>query len=229
VSRTPTSERFAVLLDRHPLWLEAVERVVQRTGVAVVGRATSPAIALELVGAHQPDLFVTGLEMGDGEIDGVTCVRRARELDPDLRVVVVSMRTEPEWIDAALDAGAFAYVFKTAHPDDLASAIRQVFDHSVYIAARPSQPAETQGEPSLGPNERLPSLTRREREILRLVAEGYSNSRVASTLFVTEQTVKFHLSNIYRKVNAANRTEAARWAQLHGLLEGGSPHRQLVA
>jgi DNA-binding NarL/FixJ family response regulator len=218
-----------VLLDRHPLWLEAVERVVQRTGVTVAGRATSPAIALELVSAHRPELFVTGIEMGEGEIDGVSCLRRALELHEELRVVVVSMHTEPEWIDAALQAGAFAYVFKTAHPDDLASAIRQVFDHSVYLAARPAVARDPAREdaPAAGSAD-LPALTRREREILQLVAEGYSNSRVATSLFVTEQTVKFHLSNIYRKVNAANRTEAARWAQLHGLLDGG-PRRQLVA
>ena len=61
-------------------------------------------------------------------------------------------------------------------------------------------------------------LTRREHEILKLVAEGYSNSQLAKMLWVTEQTVKFHLSNIYRKLDVANRTEASRWAQVHGLL-----------
>ena len=63
-----------------------------------------------------------------------------------------------------------------------------------------------------------PELTRREIEILQLVSEGHSNSQVGRMLWVTEQTVKFHLSNIYRKLNVANRTEASRWAQLHGLL-----------
>jgi DNA-binding CsgD family transcriptional regulator len=63
-----------------------------------------------------------------------------------------------------------------------------------------------------------PQLTRRELEILQLVAEGYSNSQLAKMLWVTEQTVKFHLSNIYRKLDVANRTEASRWAQVHGLL-----------
>ena len=65
-----------------------------------------------------------------------------------------------------------------------------------------------------------PGLTRRELEILRLVAEGHSNAQLARMLWVTEQTVKFHLSNIYRKLDVANRTEASRWAQLHGLLDG---------
>ena len=65
----------------------------------------------------------------------------------------------------------------------------------------------------------METLTKREREILQLVAEGHSNSQLARMLWVTEQTVKFHLSNIYRKLDVANRTEASRWAQLHGLLE----------
>jgi DNA-binding CsgD family transcriptional regulator len=67
--------------------------------------------------------------------------------------------------------------------------------------------------------ERSPGLTRRELEILRLVAEGHSNAQLARMLWVTEQTVKFHLSNIYRKLDVANRTEASRWAQVHGLLD----------
>jgi DNA-binding CsgD family transcriptional regulator len=67
-----------------------------------------------------------------------------------------------------------------------------------------------------------PELTRRELEILQLVAEGHSNSQLAKMLWVTEQTVKFHLSNIYRKLDVANRTEASRWAQLHGLLPAAS-------
>ena len=66
-------------------------------------------------------------------------------------------------------------------------------------------------------------MTKRERQILCLVAEGHSNAQLAAMLWVTEQTVKFHLSNVYRKIDVANRTEAARWAQLHGLLTGSDP------
>ena len=215
-----TGSHTAVLLDRQPLWLEAVELVLGRIDVGVVGKATAPREALELVEAHRPDILVTGIEMGEGAMDGIECIAQARALAPGLRAIVLSAHTEPAFIDKALDAGAVAYVFKSAHPDDLASAIRQAFTHSVYFAG--SRPATAPPRPAVA-NTRVSELTRREREILTLVAEGHSNAKLAKMLWVTEQTVKFHLSNVYRKLDVSNRTEAARWAQLHGLLPAAQP------
>lgn len=205
--------RTAVLLDRQPLWLEALEGILARIDVNVAGKATAPARALELIARHRPDVFLTGIEMPEGEMDGITCIGQARESVPDLRVVVVSSLTAIEHIDRALAAGAAAYVVKTAHPDDLATAVRQAFQPSVYFPAPRS--------PAVGTHEdeaHVLRLTPREREILRLVAEGHSNATLAKMLWVTQQTVKFHLSNVYRKLGVSNRTEAARWAQLNGLL-----------
>ena len=206
----------AVLLDRQPLWLEAVELVLGRIDVRVAGKATSPKSALELVEAHRPDVFLTGIDMDEGDISGIECIAQARELVPTLRAVVLSSHTEPEYIDKALDAGAVAYVVKSAHPDDLASAVRQAFQHSVYFAGSRPAPATTWANPTEA--REVSDLTRREREILQLVAEGHSNAKLAKMLWVTEQTVKFHLSNVYRKLDVSNRTEAARWAQVNGLL-----------
>jgi DNA-binding NarL/FixJ family response regulator len=211
-----TASHSAVILDRQPLWLEAVELVLGRINVRVVGKATAPGKALELIEAHRPDIFVTGIEMDAGEIDGITCIARAREAVASLRAVVLSAHTETEYIDAALDAGAVAYVVKSAHPDDLASAIRQAFQHSVYLAGPRPAAAPAAWTPPV--ETATHDLTRREREILQLVAEGHSNAKLAKMLWVTEQTVKFHLSNVYRKLDVSNRTEAARWAQLNGLL-----------
>jgi DNA-binding NarL/FixJ family response regulator len=120
-----------------------------------------------------------------------------------------------ETIDAAFEAGASVYCIKTADADDLASAIRQAFSNSIFLATG-RQPRAVQPVRSMESN--VKDLTRRELEILRLVAEGHSNSQLARMLWVTEQTVKFHLSNIYRKLEVSNRTEAGRWAQLNGLL-----------
>jgi DNA-binding NarL/FixJ family response regulator len=206
--------RTGVLLDRHPIWLEAVAQVLERTGVNIVGAATSPRDALALVEERRPDLFVTDVQMADGEMDGIECLSKARAHVSELKSIVLSAYEDEDHIQQALGAGAVAYVVKTAHPDDLASAVRQVFDHSIYMGGARRRRTGTSSQVF----ERPPGLTRRELEILRLAAEGLSNAELAKMLWVTEQTVKFHLSNIYRKLDVANRTEASRWAQLHGLL-----------
>ena len=211
---SPSEHRTAVLLDQHPLWLEAVENVLHRIGIEVKGKATSPDHALALIEEHRPSLFVTSIEASEDEMDGIECLTLARERVPELKVTVLSAYAEAQYVDAAIAAGADAYVVKTAHADDLASAIRQAFDHSIYLArahnGRREHTRETVDEAW--------GLTRRELEILTLVAEGHSNAQLARMLWVTEQTVKFHLSNIYRKLGVSNRTEASRWAQVNGLL-----------
>jgi DNA-binding NarL/FixJ family response regulator len=214
----------AVVLDEHPLWLEAVEGVLNGVGISVAGKATSPSQALTLVEENCPDLLVAQLPGSDGDGDGASFLAKVRQLVPHLRTIVLSAHADPHCIDAALDAGAAAYVVKTTHPDDLASAVRQSFNHSVYLAgaARPASPAVS----PVKPDENKAGLTRREREILGLVAEGHSNAQLARMLWVTEQTVKFHLSNIYRKLDVSNRTEASRWAQLNGLLPSVSARQE---
>ncbi|MDP9491816.1 MAG: response regulator transcription factor [Actinomycetota bacterium] len=206
----------AVVLDPHPIWLDAVEMVLARIGANVIVKTSSAREALATIEASQPRLLTLELDSPQGEPDGFEVMRRARALAPNLRAIVLSSHHDTAHIDAALAAGAAAYVVKTAHPDDVASAVRQAFDHSVYLAGGPRTAPLAAG---VAPAPETPGgLTRRELEILRLVAEGHSNSQLARMLWVTEQTVKFHLSNIYRKLGVSNRTEASRWAQLNGLL-----------
>ncbi len=205
----------AVVLDPHPIWLDAVEMVLGRIGATVVFKTSSGSEALATIERSQPGLLTLELDGAPGEPDGFEVIRRARAVAPDIRAIVLSAHHDTAHIDAALAAGAAAYVVKTAHPDDVASAVRQAFEHSVYLAGAP-RPVTTGAEGS--PTETPGGLTRRELEILRLVAEGHSNAQLAKMLWVTEQTVKFHLSNIYRKLGVSNRTEASRWAQLNGLL-----------
>jgi DNA-binding NarL/FixJ family response regulator len=195
----------AVVLDRHPLWHEAVEHVLHRLEVRVVAKTTSPAVALHVIEKHQPDLLVTGITMEDSELDGIECVREARELVPNLNAIVLSMRTDSDVVDAAIEAGAFAHVAKSSHPDALAETVGDALELDSAV-------------PTFS-GERPSKLTPRELEILQLLAQGHSNAQLAKLLWVTEQTIKFHLSNIYRKLNVSNRTEAAHWAQVRGLLE----------
>jgi len=214
------SARTAVIVDGHPLWLDALERLLERLHLQVVGRATRARDAEHLIAEHGPDLLVTDYAAmaRTGDASSWAALAQAKEANPNVKVVVLSEADDPREREQAFAAGANVFCIKRAEPDDLASAIRQSFDHSIYFAKsevvampeRPSAPSTT--ESGAG-------LTKREVEILRLVAEGHSNSQLAKMLWVTEQTVKFHLSNIYRKLNVANRTEASRWAQRHGMLD----------
>jgi DNA-binding NarL/FixJ family response regulator len=214
------SDPTAVLLDPHPLWVDAVERVLDGIGIRTAAKTTVPEEGFTAVEEHHPDIFIAELASAGERLGGMACVQRVRETLPEIRVVILSVFEDPQSIQAALDAGAAAFVMKTAHPDDLATAIRQAFEPSLYLAGskigRRAILRSTTGDGT--------DLTRRELEILRLVAQGHSNGELAKMLWITEQTVKFHLSNIYRKLDVANRTEAGRWAQVHGLLEGAPPN-----
>jgi DNA-binding NarL/FixJ family response regulator len=190
-------------------------QLLQEAGVEVVAKATDADQAVAAVEQFRPDVLVAGLDRANAS--EVECIRRAKEAHPELKAVVMADEASAEAAESAFAAGASIYCVKTAERDDLASAIRQAFRHSIYVAtnARQTMPAASESQEV---QEAAPDLTRRELEILRLVAEGHSNSQLARMLWVTEQTVKFHLSNIYRKLNVSNRTEASRWAQLNGLL-----------
>jgi DNA-binding NarL/FixJ family response regulator len=211
--------RSAVLLDPFPLWLDAVEHVLSRIDFDIVGKTTAASEALALVDATEPDLLVAEIKTRDIELDGLTCIRRARDRVPRLKAIVLSLHGTPEYIDAAFEAGASAYVLKTAEAEDFATTVRQSFEQSIYLEGGRARLA-----PPPPPSEESGGLTRRELEIVRLAAEGHKNAEMASMLWLTEQTIKFHLSNIYRKLNVANRTEASRWAQVHGLLPRTSSH-----
>ena len=212
-----TTSGTAVILDQHPLWLEAVEPVLTKIGIGVTGKTTMPEEALALVGETLPDMLIAEPSLPDGLPSGLEVVREARRRHPGVKVIALGSSSAPEDIDAVCRAGAVAYVCKTAHPDDIASAIGQAFGHSV-LYANGHQPAESSSGESVSSAVAPSGLTPRELEILRLVAEGHSNSQLASMLWVTEQTIKFHLSNIYRKLGVANRTQASRWAQVHEML-----------
>ncbi len=208
-----TEARTVVLYDQQPLWLDALEQLLSKVGIEVVGKTTESDEAVALVEEFRPDVLITELRSTDGGVE-LDSIRRVRGSCPDVKAVVLSASDDPAQIDAAFEAGAGVVCVKTAEPEDLLTAIRQAFQHSIYVAGlrrgavEPAQPEPVD----------VPGLTRRELEILRLVAEGYSNSQLAKMLWVTEQTVKFHLSNIYRKLEVSNRTEASRWAQVHGVL-----------
>jgi len=203
--------RTAVLVDEHPMFLDAVEQVLTRISVDVVGRASSFAEGTTLIDELEPALVVVETVSSDPAADGISWISKVQEQHQDIKVIVLSTTDDAAQINAAFAAGAIAFVVKKADPDDFAVAVRQAYEHSIYL---PNSVA------TLAPEEWVEhgDLTRREVEILCHISEGMSNAELARMLWVTEQTVKFHLSNIYRKLGVSNRTQASRWAQQHGLL-----------
>ena len=199
-----------LVADDHPLTLQGIRRVLEDVpDIEVVGEAGSGSQVLPLIGQTDPDLVMLDIRMP--QLDGLACLDRIRKRYPKVKVVMLSAYTDREHIAAALKRGASAYIAKTVNPLDLASALRQAFEGSVYTAY-------TVAEEDQGTCETL-GLTDRELSMLRAVARGLSNQAIGREYWVTEQTVKFHLGNIYRKLGVANRTEATRYAYEHGLLE----------
>lgn len=205
------------IADDHRLMLESVKRALEEAGdIRVVGEAMSGREMLRVISRVNPDVAIIDLRMPDG--DGLSTLSTIRSEHPDVKVIVLSASEDSEHIDEALDLGADGYVVKSINPVDLPSTVRQVVEGNVYHPrgrADPSSVRASAEETVVAET----GLTERELTILRLVAEGLSNMEIAGKLYVTEQTVKFHLSNIYRKLAVSNRTEATRFAYRNGLIE----------
>jgi DNA-binding NarL/FixJ family response regulator len=224
------SDRVAVVVGPHPLFHEGLRVVLGRLGVSVVATTPSPHAAPDLVAEHRPDVLVAD---ADGPADEtLACVRESRRYRPDLVAIAVVPDGAADHREAAFAAGATACLVKTAQPDEVAVALRHALEGSTYVLGGLSgfvahvrgdvdedRALAADADAAASGMELQPRLTRRELEVLRLAAEGRSNRDVAKVLWVTDQTVKFHLANVYRKLGVSNRVEAGRWARANGLLE----------
>jgi len=200
-----------LVADDHRLMVEGTKQALERAGgFEVVGEAVNGVQVLPLVRRLKPELVLLDLRMP--QMDGLTCLAKIRKEFPDVKVAILSVSQDPGLIQTALKRGASAYIVKSIDPDDLAAALRQALDGNVFTTAGVT---EDPGERAA----RDAGLTDRELVIVRAVARGLSNEAIAKELWVAEQTVKFHLTNIYRKLGVSNRTEAARYAFEQGLVD----------
>ena len=191
--------------------LEAMRVSLESEGdIAVVGEAESGAHVLPLVGQTGPDVVLLDVRMPG--IDGLTVLEQLRERYPSVAVVMFSGIDDPALVRAALERGAAAFVLKHVEPRDLAAAVRQVVNGAIF------RPLDLLGSIKQEARE-VVGLSKRELSILEALQSGGSNHDIAKDLFLAEQTVKFHLTNIYRKLGVSTRTEAVRYAYANGLLE----------
>jgi DNA-binding NarL/FixJ family response regulator len=179
----------------------------QTAGFRVIGFVDGTVPLSPRAAELSPDLVVLD-DMQEPE-HAVARLHELAEMMPDAKRVLLTMRMDEEALEQATEAGAEAVISKSVHPVSLATLLREIARGAVVHVPRKSSVKTIRAD--------IP-LTDRELEILRLVAQGYTNGKIARELWVTEQTVKFHLSNTYRKLGVSNRTEASRYAHLNDLM-----------
>ncbi len=200
-----------LIADDHPLIVAGLRRTIEDVAdVTLVGEARTAVELLELVQHRRPDVVVMDLRMPG--MSGDEVLRTIRRDHPATKVVVLSACDERATIDRVLSAGAGAYVLKSAHTIDVAAVIRQVAAGEVV---HPHLPEPSPAVTPLGA--RRSGLTGRERSILEAVSTGMTTAAISRELWVSEHTIKFHLTNIYRKLGVANRAGAVRYALEQGI------------
>ncbi len=190
-----------VLADDHPLVVEGLSALLSsQPDMRVVATATDGERLLEAIERFRPDVVVMDLQMP--YMGGVSCLRHIRAREWPVRVLVLSAFGDVDSLRAAIEAGADGFVLKTESPQHTITAIRQIAEGQLVFpqAARRWLSAAPSNEQA---------LTEREEEILKLLAEGLSNAQIGARLHLSENTIKFHLRNIYSKLGVTNRTEAA--------------------
>lgn len=199
------------MADDHRLMLAAVRRALaEAEDFEIVGEVSVGSHVVPAVRETKPNVVL--LDMRMPELDGLACLERLRKHDPTVAVVILSSYSDEAQIKAARQAGALGYVVKTVEPVDLAAVLRSALSgesFAVWGAEEPQGAAPTAG---------AIALSEREGVVLEAVARGLSNREIGRQLWISEQTVKFHLRNVYRKLGISSRTEAARYAYRTGVV-----------
>ncbi len=195
-----------LLVEDHVLVRQSIRAFLEGAGFEVVGEASTGSEAVEQALALQPDLVIMDVHLP--EMGGVEATRRIRQHNPDIRVIALTAYNQPVFQRALNDAGADAFVLKTAEFSELLDVIHQVMLHRLDPQTlKTAQPADL-----------TPTLTRRELEVLGCAARGWTNKQIGGRLGISDRTVQVHLQTIYQKLNVAGRTEAVLRAIVLGLI-----------
>jgi len=208
-----------LIVDDHQLVRQGVRDFLEtQSDLIVVGEAATGDESVRLAGQYVPDVILMDLVMPGG-MDGVEATRKVKKVSPRTQVVVLTSYHEDEHIFPAIRAGALSYVLKDIGSIELAEVVRKAAQGEAVInsrvAARLVQ--EVRRSQDVTPNP-FTELTDREMEVLRLIADGLSNARIAERLVISEKTVKGHVSNILGKLHLADRTQAAVYAWREGIV-----------
>jgi DNA-binding NarL/FixJ family response regulator len=194
-----------VVADDHPAMLAAVAEILSTHGVEVVGRAGDGQDALAQIEAKKPRVAVVDVRMP--RLSGVELAQRAAEVSPDTAVVFYTAYGDRALLSDALDAGVRGFVLKEAPPSDLVRAVERVAAGEAYV-----DPVLAGVLVSSHTADGLPSLTQREREVLRMLADGLTNEEIGKRLFISPETVRTHVRKAMAKLEADTRTQAVATA-----------------
>ena len=212
-----------LLADDHPAFRAGLRLMMSSAAdVEVVGEAETGAQAVELAAATTPDVVVMDLRMPD--LDGIEATRRLLQRDPEVGVLVLTMFEDDDSVFAAMRAGARGYLLKGAEQDELLRAIRAIgAGEAIFSATVARRVIEHFASGSGSPRAAFPALTERERQVLDLIAAGKGNAVIAHELMLTLKTVRNHVSNIFAKLQVADRAAAIVMARDAGF--GAAPQR----
>ncbi|HEV2982025.1 MAG TPA: response regulator transcription factor [Solirubrobacteraceae bacterium] len=195
-----------LIADDHPLLLQGIRRALDASeDIDVVGEARTGDELLALVKRRKPHLVLLDLRMPG--LGGLECISEIKRSWPEIKTVVISACEDRASIDSALLAGASAYMVKSVSPLDIPSVLRQAATGVVYHAPSAAPTWDSEQPVAAGPG-----LTPRETAILKAIADGLTTKAISQELWLSEHTVKFHLTNIYRKLGVSNRSAAVKYA-----------------
>ena len=205
-----------LLVDDHELIRQGLRRAFERSGAfEVVGEAGSVRDAIEAVAQHAPQVVILDVRLPDGS--GLDAATKMRELQNDIGIVVLTMYAGDEQLFGALEAGASAFVPKDAPSDDVVAAARHAAVSPLSFTANDLAGAMRRRLSPSGPK-----LSDREKDVLKLLAEGLGVAQISKKLYISESTTKTHISKLYEKLGAANRAQALMTALRLGLITQGT-------
>jgi NarL family two-component system response regulator LiaR len=205
-----------MIVDDHAVVRQGLRTMLEPKGeYEVVGEATNGIELIQLCRTLQPDLIILDLIMP--ELGGIEAIQQIKKCSSKSKILVLTSFSEEGKVIAALKAGANAYVLKESSPEELLHAIQAVVKGETWIYPNLAKKAlEQLIHPTQTSTEEI-ELTRKELEVIKLIAKGKTNSQIAQDLCVSESTVRFHLSNIFSKLDLKNRTQVALFALREGL------------
>jgi len=210
-----------LIADDHELARQGLAAILGGAGdLEVVGEAKTGREVIELARAALPDVVLMDVRMPD--MDGLEATRRLKEERPRTAVIIVTNHESPEYLRAAIAAGAAGYLIKDVTRDRLVDVVREIAAGGSIIDQQALRGALSDVGPQAGRMRPPQPLTRREREILALVAEGLSNREIAERLVLSPETVKSHVAAILSKLDVSDRTQAAVYAVRNGLAQSNA-------